>query len=203
MSTHFPGRNTSGARPLTARGSETSSIRGPKVIFLRFPGIALVEAQARIAARACRAAKADFAPRRRVRIINRDDLLQEMMEEEAAGGQVAPVAALDAVVLDVGQKVVLLGRDQLFEAFAVPVARLGGDGGEPLPPGVAHRRHVSVAVTGRMIVVEHVVDPRNDRHRLLALGLRQEPRDNCFEQRPLLLGQEATLRYVLEALPDG
>src|SRR5690348_14148295 len=102
MSTHLPGRNTSGARPWTARGSATSSIG--EVDLLRLPWVVLVEAQPRIAAGAGGAAVADLAPRRRVRIINGDDVLQQVMEEEAAGGELAPIAALDAVLLHVGEE---------------------------------------------------------------------------------------------------
>jgi hypothetical protein len=138
----LPDRNTSGARPPQALGSAISSTGGLDVEFLRFPRIAFVEAEARVTARARRAAEPDLAPRRRVRIINADRLLQQIVKEEAAGRQVAPIAALDPVVLDVGQELVLLAARKLLEAFAVAVAPLGGDCIEAPPPRVAHGRHV-------------------------------------------------------------
>src|SRR5205085_2437408 len=116
MGTHLPSRKTSGARPLRARGSATSSIGGLEVELFGFPRIALLPAE---------------------------------------------------------------------------------------PPRIAHRRHVGVAIAGRAVVVEHVVDPRDDRHRFVAVGLRHQAIGDRLQQRPFLLREEPALRNLLQPLPDG
>ncbi len=104
------------------------------------------------------------------------------MAEKATGGQLAPKVTLDAILLDVSENSILLFRGELFEVLAVATARLGSDRVQTLAPCVLQRWHVCVPKSRAAIVMQHVVNPRDDRHRLFAIWLRNEPIDDRFEQ---------------------
>src|SRR3569623_528144 len=102
-----------------ARGSWTSSIGRYRVGLFGFPRVALVRTEPCIAARACGSAEADLAPSGRVGIIDGDDLLQQVMLEEAARRQITPMATVYSIVLDVAEQSILLLRRDLLDRLPV------------------------------------------------------------------------------------
>ena len=76
--------------------------------------------------------------------------------------------------------------------------RFGVEGGKAAAPCFAHWRHVCIAVARAMVVVQHVVDPGNDRDLLVAVWLRHQPSNDCFQERPLLLRKKAPRRDFVE-----
>src|SRR5205814_8389517 len=141
--THWPLRNTSGARPSIARGSAISGI-GSLDLF-RFPRIALVEAKPDVAARARRSAKADLAPGGGVRVIDCRYLFQQQRLEEALDREPAPFVGLDLAELHCLQQRVLLRCREPDKGFAVTLPALRLDRIQPLSPRLPQRRHPLVA----------------------------------------------------------
>src|SRR6185312_15853566 len=149
------------------------------------------------------AAEADLVPGRGMRVVDGDDLGEEEAREEALRRQPIPRRALHLALLHEAQDVVLSSRGELAEGGAEMRAPFLLDRPYAAPPCLAHRRHAGVMRAVALVLVQHLVEPGDDRHRRrAAIGLWQEPGADRLEDPPLLLREKAPGRHLVEALLD-
>src|SRR5690349_643440 len=182
---HPPGRKTSGARPLAARGvakgSSDKAILPTRALniavldFRRFPGIALVVIHANISARTGRSAPADLAPCDGVSVIGENKIARQKHLEEGLGRHVAPCRVFQFALLHPCEQRILIRCGKSKEGGVMSGYSFRIECLQAAPPSLALSRHTGPAVTIGPRNVQLLIDQDGDGNCRSRAGLGDDP----------------------------